>query len=237
MPTTVYTSLTRQSGLVREMQVIANNIANMSTRGYRQQGVVFSEFVQDTGDDPSLSMAEANSLNTAFLAGQLTETRAPFDFAIEGDGFFLVETQRGERLTRAGSFQPNDLGELVSPEGFRLLDIGRAPILITGDAAEIFVAPDGTISNARQPIAQIGVFVPTQPETLKREDGVLFDAGEEFEPTVDASLRRGFLEGSNVNPILQVARMIEVQRSYEMGQKFLDREDSRIRDAMKAFTR
>lgn len=237
MQNTIYTNITRQSGLVREMQVIANNIANMSTRGFRQQGVVFSEFVQETGDGPSLSMAEANSHNTAFLPGQLTETRAPFDFAIEGEGFFLVETDRGERLTRAGSFQPNQIGELVSPEGFRLLDSGRAPILITGDASEIFVAPDGTISNANQPIGQIGVFVPTQPEVLKREDGVLFDAGEDFEPGFDATLRRGFLEGSNVNPILQVARMIEVQRSYEMGQKFLDREDSRIRDAMKAFTR
>lgn len=237
MENTIYTSITRQSGLVREMQVIANNIANMSTRGFRQQGVVFSEYVRQTGESAPLSMAKANTHNTAFLQGELTDTGNPFDFAIDGKGFFLVETDRGERLTRAGSFHPNQIGELVSSEGFRLLDIGRTPILITGDPSEIYIAPDGTISNANQPIGQIGIFVPTEPETLRREDGVLFDAGEEFEPSPDGSLRRGFLEGSNVNPILQVTRMIEVQRSYEMGQKFLDREDNRIREAMKAFTR
>lgn len=237
MENTFYSTITRQSGLLQEMQVIANNIANMSTRGFRQQGVVFSEFVRKTGDGPSLSMAIANTNSTAFAGGELTQTNNPFDFAIEGVGFFLVETEQGVRLTRAGSFQPTAQGELLSPEGFRLLDVAESPVRISGDVSEIFVAPDGTISNARQPLTKIGLVVPTNTEALQREDGVLFNAGQAFEPTEDATLRRGILEGSNVDPILQIARMIEVQRGYEMGQKFLDREDARIRDAMKSFTR
>lgn len=236
MKNTIYTTVTRQSGLAQEMQVIANNIANMSTRGYRQQGVVFSEFVQRTGESQSLSMAKANTNSTAFAGGEITETGNPFDFAIEGEGFFVVDTPKGMRLTRAGSFQHDPQGELISPEGFRLLDIAQSPVRITGDPSELFVAPDGTISNANQPLTRIGLVFPTDMQALKREGGVLFDAGNSFEPSESASLRRGFLEGSNVNPILQMARMIEVQRGYEMGQKLLDREDARIREAIKTFT-
>lgn len=237
MKNAVYTTLTRQSGLMREMQVIANNIANMSTKGFRQQGVVFSEFVRETGDAPSLSMAEANTVNTSLLRGDLTETGNALDLGIEGEGFFLIDTEQGLRLTRAGSFSLSDAGEVVTPQGDRVLDVSQAPILLPGGMEGVSIAPDGTISRDGQVVSQVGLFRPVDDTGLKREDGVMFDAPEGIEPEPDGRMRQGFVEGSNVDPILQIARMIEVQRSYEMGQKFLEREDNRVRDAMQSLTR
>ncbi|MEP3511095.1 MAG: flagellar hook-basal body complex protein, partial [Lentilitoribacter sp.] len=117
MENTGYTTLTRQSGLLREMRVVANNIANAATSGFRQEGVIFSEYVQPVENSESLSMGQADARQTSFAQGTLTQTGGQFDFAIEGDGFFLVETPLGERLTRAGAFSPNAEGDLVTFDG------------------------------------------------------------------------------------------------------------------------
>jgi len=229
-----YTALTRQSGLMREMTQVANNIANMSTTGFRREGVLFAEFVQDTGPGaPSLSMATANVRNTSFLQGALEQTAAPLDLAIEGPGFFLVETSRGERLTRAGNFTRSDVGDVVTPDGFRLLDAGGAPVFIPGDAADISIGPDGTLTADGQPLAQIGLWATADPRSMQRESGVLFRSDDGFVPVDEGRMLQGFLEGSNVDPISEVARMIEVQRNYELGQSFLEREDERIRSVLR----
>ena len=104
MESTGYTTLTRQLGLQREMQVVANNIANSSTTGFRAEGVIFSEYVKALEGAPSLSMGQGNVNRTSFEQGGLTQTNGTFDFAIEGDGYFVVQTPMGERLTRVFSF-------------------------------------------------------------------------------------------------------------------------------------
>ena len=118
-----------------------------------------------------------------------------------------------------------------------MLDAGGAPIFVPPDAGDISIASDGTISAGGRLLGQIGVVVPTDPLLLIREDGVMFKSEAGAEPTQSANVLQGFLEGANVNPISQIARMIEVQRAYEMGQSFLDAENERIRSAMKTFTR
>lgn len=231
-----YITLSRQSGLLNEMRLVANNIANSATTGFRQEGLVFSEYIKSSPSQPSLSMSRAQVRNTSYEQGTLTQTKGDFDFAIEGEGFFLVETQSGERLTRAGSFSPNAEGDLVTPEGYRVLDAGRAPVFIP-PGMQIGVASDGTISTDGQPVGQIGIFTPVDPLDLQREDGVLFRSDQGVAPTDQAKVVQGFLESSNVDPILQFARMIEVQRAYEMGQSFLEAEDERIRSAVKSLIR
>ncbi|NVK17037.1 MAG: flagellar hook-basal body complex protein [Rhodobacteraceae bacterium] len=228
-----YATLSRQSGLMREMRVIANNIANSATTGYRQEGLIFSEFVQSAPGQESLSMSRANIFNTSMEQGQLTKTGGTFDFAVEGDGFFMVETPQGERLTRSGAFSPNSAGDLVTMDGYRVLDAGRAPVFVPPDAGKIEVGADGSISANGRLLGQLGLFKPVENRTLVREDGVMFRVEGEIEETLDASVLQGFLEGSNVNAISEVTRMIEVQRAYEMGQSFLESEDERIRNAIK----
>lgn len=237
MDTTGYTSLTRQSGLLREMQVVANNIANASTPGFRREGVVFSEYVHAGGDADSVSMAAARARYADLSVASMTQTGGDFDFAIEGEGFFLIETPQGEQLTRAGSFTPNDQGDLVTSDGFRLLDAGGAPVFVPPDARHVGLSADGTLSADGRPVALIGAWRPVDATSLQHQAGTRF-AADEVEPVLEGvTLRQGFLEGSNVDPIAEVARMIEVSRAYEQGQSFLEREDERIRSVVRTLGR
>ncbi|WP_271950829.1 flagellar hook-basal body complex protein [Ruegeria faecimaris] len=234
---TSYTTLSRQSGLMNEMRLVANNIANANTTGYRQQGLVFSEFVKASPGNPSLSMARAEARNTSLQQGVLTETGGQFDFAIEGDGFFMIETPSGNRLTRAGAFSPSAEGDLVTMDGYRVLDSNGAPVFIPPDAASIDVGSDGTLSIEGQVLGQIGVYRVADPTSLVREGSTQFRSDAAIEPVEEPVIVHRFLEGSNVNAIEQVTRMIEIQRAYELGQSFLETEDERVRGALKALMR
>ena len=238
MENATYASLTRQSGLMSELRSIANNIANASTTGYRAEGIVFSEHVAGLGQEhASLSMPLAHGRDTSFEQGSLSQTGGRYDLAIEGNGFFLIQTPDGERLSRNGHFTPNENGDLVTADGYPVLDAGGAPVFIPQGIAGISVAADGTISADGQPIGQIGLYVPADPNGLVREDGIRFRAEGGIEPAPLSRLVQGFLEDSNVNPILEISRMIEVQRAYELGQSFLDLEDERIRNMIREIHR
>ena len=229
-----YVGLNRQSGLLKEMQVVANNIANLSTTGFRREGVVFTEFVRRAGNDaPSVSFANANGRLTDPRQGALTATGGRFDFAIEGEGFFLLDTPDGPRLTRAGAFALSPEGVLVSNDGFPLLDAGESPVFVPPGAADVTLAADGTLSADGQPLALIGAFLPADAGALTREPGTLFRAEGGIAPAGPVRMMQGYLESSNVSPVREMARMIEVQRAYELGQNFLDREDGRIRSVLR----
>lgn len=238
MDNATYATLTRQSGLMQELQIVANNIANAATTGFRTEGAIFSEYVSSLGPDhPSLSMATARVASTLGVQGVLQETGAPFDLAIEGDGFFLIQTPDGQRLTRAGHFSPNENGDLVTADGYPVLDAGGAPVLVPIGVGPVSIGMDGTVSAAGQLVAQVGLVVPINQDKVIREGSTLFVAADGFDPLDNPRVLQGFLEASNVNPTQQIARMIEVQRAYELGQSFLDKEDERIRAVMQALGR
>lgn len=229
-----YVTLTRQSGLRKELQVTANNIANMSTTGYRAEGVIFAEMLKASETEGgSISMTDARVRYTNLLEGSMAPTKGTFDLGIQGDGFFQVETPNGVRLTRNGAFSKNDQNELVTFDGYRVLDAGGAPIFIPIDRLGIKISPDGTLSSEEGPISVIGIVTVEDKDTLLREDGVFFRADDGVVPAFNARVRQGFLESSNVDPVMQITRMIEVQRAYELGQKFLDKEDERIRGVIR----
>jgi flagellar basal-body rod protein FlgF len=237
MDATAYTTLGRQSGLMREMQVVANNIANISTTGFRREGVVFAEHIKRLEDAPSLSMARASGRQIDLSQAGMTETGSMWDFAIQGSGFFLIETPQGQQLTRAGSFSPNAEGELVTPDGYRLLDEGGAPVFVPPDARTTTLARDGTLSADGVPIARVGLWQPSDPNALQHQAGTLYSASSGVEPVEEAALFQGFVEDSNVNPVSEIARMIEVQRAYEMGQRLLERDDERVRSVIQTLGR
>ena len=229
-----YTALTRQVGLLREMSSVAQNIANMSTTGYRREGVVFSEFVHDLGpDDPSLSTAAGRVRAPDLSVGAMQLTGGEFDLAIDGEGFFLIATPEGDRLTRAGSFTRDAAGNLATPDGYALLDAGGAPVFAPPDAQKIAIAPDGTLSADGTPLAQIGLWQPADPNQMSRTSGVRFAVEGGVNPVDGGMIRQGYLEGSNVNPVTEITRMIEVQRAYELGQGLLERDDERIRAVLR----
>ena len=238
MDNAIYASLTRQSGLMAEMRTVANNIANANTTGFRREGVIFAEHLTalDRHGD-TLSMAHARGRMLDLNQGVLTQTNNNLDLAIEGDGFFLVEAPEGLRLTRAGAFMPSAEGELLTADGHRLLDEGQAPIILPAGASSVAVGADGTLSSNGLPFGRIGLFNAPEGVNLTHEGGTAFSIEGDPEPVEEARIRQGFLEESNVDPVFEITRMIEVQRAYELGQSFLDREDQRIRGAITAMTR
>lgn len=234
MDNAAYTTLTRQSGLLAEMQVVAHNIANMATTGYRAEGVIFAEHVRALeGEADSLSMAHASGRAISTLQGAFDRTGAPFHMAIEGEGFFLVETPDGQALSRAGNFLRSDTGDLVTPDGHRLLDAGGAAVFVPPDSADVTLARDGTLSADGQPLTRVGLWRPVDPTDLNRQAGALFVTRSGVEPMDEGVILQGQIERSNVEPVTQIARMIEVQRAYELGQSFLDAEDQRVRDFLR----
>ena len=231
MDNAVYAGLTRQAGLMREMQIIANNLANQSTSGFRREGVIFSEHVRALGPQGSLSQASASARQVDLSPGELTQTGAPHDLAIRGDGFFLIEGPGGQMLTRAGHFAPDAEGMLATPLGYRLLDEAGGPIVVPQGADRVQIARDGMLSVDGNVTARIGTWGPTDPLGLVHRSDTFFTA-DGYAPVESHEIMQGYLEDANVQPMLELARMIEVQRSYELGQDLIDREDQRIRSVV-----
>lgn len=234
MNNTAYVALSRQSALQKELTSVANNIANSDTTGFRRETQIFSEFVQRLGiDQPSLSQTNAAGRFIDFRPGALEETGGSLDVALENEGFFVVDTPNGRRLTRAGSFVSNPEGILTNVSGFPVLSDGGAPISVPRDADTINVTQDGTILADNAPIGKILV-VQVDATNLAREGGNLFRADAELAPAEAPRIRQGFLEKSNVNPVLEISRLIEVQRAYELNQQILRDEDDRISRTIEA---
>jgi flagellar basal-body rod protein FlgF len=231
-----YVTLSRQSGLLSQMDAIANNIANASTTWFKREGTVFSEYVSRTGDGPSLSMGFGNTRAVDLQQAGFSATGGSLDFAIEGDGFFMVQTPKGQMLTRAGNFTPGPDGTLQTVDGNQVLDGSGSAIFIPPDAKTIGLAQDGTLSADGAPLAKIGLWAPSDPTSLIHEAGTLFSANG-YQPVEGAKILQGQLEDSNVDPVTEVANMISVQRAYELGQSFLDREDDRARNVIQTLGR
>ena len=224
-----YTTLTRQSGLMREMEIVAHNIANISTTGFRREGLIFSEHVSRLDGEPSLSMASGNTRLIDLSQAGLSQSGGTYDLAIQGNGFFQVLTPDGERLTRAGAFTPSAEGTLVTPDGYTLLDAGGAAVAVPPGAKSVSIGQDGTMSADGVAVARVGLWQPTDPLSLRHVAGTLFAADAGVEPAEGGIMLQGMLEDSNVEPVTEIARMITVQRAYELGQSLLDREDARVR--------
>lgn len=240
-----YINVARQSGLLKELNTIANNMANISTTGYRREGAVFSEFInaQDKGVHPdsphalqdSTSIGHLGAHYTDFSTGAMSMTGGSLDVAIDGEGFFSVETPGGQMLTRAGSFLTDKNGVLMTPTGYPVLDDAGSKIQIPAGAGAVTIGGDGTISADGNPIGKLGILTADDTQ-LSRLGENLWRAEGGGVAVENPRVQQGFLEGSNVNPIHEIARMIEVQRSYEAGQKLLDIEDDRVAKTITAIS-
>lgn len=223
-----YVGLSRSAGLSRELTTIANNIANISTNGFRREGAVFAEHIKALENgDPSLSIATMTRRFVDLSQGDVTTTNNELDFAIDGEGFFVVETPDGQRLTRDGAFSLNAESELVTSSGARVLDDSGGAIAIPPGSGAINAGDDGTIFAGGQAVGRISV-VTADPAFLTRAGDNLFHAENGFAAAENPRVRQNALEGSNVNPVTELARLIEVQRTYESSRNLMQQENDRI---------
>lgn len=228
MDNATYITLSRQSGLLDQLDVIATNVSNADTTGYRREATVFSEYVKAVGGgSDSISMSAMRTRFADTTQGVLQATGGELDVGLEGDGYFMVDTPNGLRLTRAGSFTTDVNGALISLDGDFVLDEGGGQIFIPPDAGRVLIAPDGTISTDEQQIGRLGIVTVSDPASLRHAGGVLLIADEAPIAADNARAVQGFLESSNVDPLREITKLIEVQRSYELGQTLIDRENER----------
>ena len=223
-------NLSRQIALRRQMDVVANNMANINTTGFKAQEILFEEWVspvardQDfTGADQKLSFTEDWATMTDMAPGALAQTGSPLDVGLEGDGFFVVETPVGERWTRSGAFQLNTDGLLVDLSGNPVMGEGGQ---ITFDATEteFEIAADGTIMTPAGSKGKLRIVEFDDPRVLTREGENLYSGGEPL-ANVETRAVQGFIERSNVSGVTEMAEMIRVNRAYQTLASIMERED------------
>jgi flagellar basal-body rod protein FlgF len=245
-----YIGLSLQVALRRQMDVVANNVANMSTTGFKGEKVIFLEHLvgQMSGktDLPGrMSMVSDYGTYRDMRAGPITQTGNPLDLALQGPGYLAVQTPQGLRYTRGGAFQVTSEGVLVDQNGRTVADEGGGEIRIPDRTTKVAIGPDGSVTvavegqgGALQVVGRIGVYKFDRPNFLTAEAGGLFNANQE--PAIadtETHIQQGMLEQSNVNPVLEMSNMIEVQRTYQSVQKMLDAEHDRQKDTIEKLSK
>jgi len=230
--------LSRQMAMSREMAVIANNIANMNTPSYKAENMLFDKYMMPaTGTDGSatrpLAFVTDYGQHRDMSDGVLTTTGNPLDVALSGEGFFKVQTQDGEqRYTRDGHFQLDGAGQLVTSTGDTVLTKAGSPLTFTAQEGQITIARDGTISTENGQRGKLAIVKFEKPEELKKTGDNLYSTDQDEMPVEKAHVIQGAIEGSNVNPVLEMTHMIEVMRSYQGAQKLVDTTDEMRRKAI-----
>jgi flagellar basal-body rod protein FlgF len=193
-----YIALSRQMVLRREMDVIANNMANLNTPAYKGQSMLFVEYLETTDSGEKMSFVQDLALVRNLTEGQMTSTGNNLDLAIAGDAYFEVETPVGPRYTRNGVFQLNADGELVTSSGQRVLGEGGTPIALPPNSADVTVTRDGTVSTDQGPAGRLRlVRFEDQQAMVKLADG-LYDAdGQDPLPPEGAEVDEGSNASSN----------------------------------------
>ena len=217
MQSGIYVALSSQMALGKRLTTIADNVANASTVGFRATGVKFEDVVSGLGDK-SVAFASAGNTYLSTQTGSMRETGNPFDFAIRGDAWFAFESPQGPVMTRDGRFTMLETGDLVTLEGYPVLDAGGAPIQLDAQGGPPEAGADGTLRQDGRLMAAIGLynFQPGLDFTRYGNSGVVpFGMPEPVVDRIDAGVAQGFVEDSNVNPVLEITRLIQVQRAFE----------------------
>jgi flagellar basal-body rod protein FlgF len=225
-------ALSRMSAMSRQMDIIANNIANANTPGFKTERVRFEEYLQGETDAERSYVLDAGTLRDLTVGG-VELTGNPLDVAINGEGYFTIQGPAGDRFSRDGHFRLDDTGTIVTSDGYPLLDAAGSPIVVTGKG-EISITPDGTVSENNTVVGQIGVVRFDGEQEMKRDVGGLYTTTEAPTPVDVPHLVQGGLEESNVQPIVEMSQMIELLRGFQASQRLIQENHDLQRKAFEA---
>ncbi len=246
MENTLLIGLSRQVTLERQMDVVANNIANVNTTGFKADRSVFEEYLMPVarednfvGRDRRLSYVQDRATFHDFSGGPSEQTKNPLDVAIDGGGFLVVQTPAGERYTRDGGLQINNQGQLVNAAGNQVLGTS-GPIVFQPTDHDISIAADGNVTvvegtgRVDSVRGKLRLVSFAQAQQLLKEGSNLYSAGEGGAPQADTTsrVRQGYIEKSNVNSVSEMSRMIEVSRTYTQISALLQQQSDLHRTAI-----
>lgn len=239
-----YILISRLALQERSTQALAHNLANADTPGFRAMRPVFGQVmvgVRGAGGlpgDSSMSFPQDRATWRDMSQGSLQTTGNKLDVAIDGEGFFVVETPKGERYTRAGRFSIGANGRLVDQEGNAVLDSRNRPIAFSAQDTQIEITKTGVVQSENGPIATLQLARFQNPQNLMAEGNRLFDAKNEAPIPVDnPKVVQGALEGSNISPVLELTRMTAEMREFQYASMFTEREGERISNAVERMMR
>lgn len=221
----IYVTLARQTALFREMDMTANNLANTNTTAFNAEHVVFDTYLtHDKNQGVRNNLEFANDIHgyRDLEGGALSVTGNDLDVAIKGDGYFTIETPAGLRYTRAGHFERDAGGVLVTQEGYPVLDAQGQQIIFPDTANSIQIGAAGNIKVNGEDFSSLGLVQFDNPQLLQRLDNKLFKSEVPGQPVTDAVVAQGVLEGSNVKPISELTSMIDISRAVTDTAKFIE---------------
>ena len=223
-------SLSRQIALQRQMDVVANNMANINTTGFKAESMLFQDYLMPvardnelTGADQDLHYTEDWSTIHDMSTGSIEQTGNPLDVALSGEGFLTVQTAAGPRYSRNGSLQIDTTGTLVDLAGNPVLGTS-GPIKFDSADTNIAIAPDGTIATSQGTKGKLAVVEFPDPQVLARE-GNNYYSGPAGNPATKTSVVQGSIERSNVSGVSTMADMIRVERAYQTLANIMQRQD------------
>ncbi|WP_069998890.1 flagellar basal-body rod protein FlgF [Cellulosilyticum sp. I15G10I2] len=240
----LYTAATGMNVQTKKMDIISNDLANVNTTGYKKDTTIIASFPQvlasriddmqnhipNNGTIGNMSLgAKVDEVYTNFIQGSVIKTDGMVDVAIQGEGFFAVQTPGGVLYTRDGNFSINQEGQVVTKEGYYLLSQGGTPLELGQDfllnGGTVTIKESGELYRGSELVDTIALVRFDDPKTLTKVNDNLYEAGAPGVP-FQGSIIQGFLEASNVNPVIAMVDMITVSRAYEANQKVIQTHDA-----------
>ncbi|MCK0207919.1 flagellar basal-body rod protein FlgF [Starkeya koreensis] len=233
--TAPYVAISAQMAADRRMATIANNIANMNTPGYRAENIRFETILSGSGAAQAGYASEGESY-TSLAAGPAIYTGNPLDVAPQGEAWFGVKGPGGTAYTRDGRLHMGPAGELLTVEGYPVLDAGGTALLVDPSAGEVRIGADGAITQGSSRVGTLGLFTMPGGAKFTRHGGSLVTPDRAAQPVQDfnrTGVRQGYIEGANVDSVMEMTRLIAVQRTFEMAAQAVQQNEDSTSEAIR----
>ncbi|HET6378323.1 MAG TPA: flagellar basal-body rod protein FlgF [Methylocella sp.] len=235
MQSSFYVTLSAQAAIDRRLATLAANVANQSTPGYRAEQVDFKTVLSRSGNTQVAYVAPGETYISR-RPGVPYKTGDPLDVALQGDCWLALRTPSGVVYTRDGRMRMAQSGDLQSVNGYPVLDAGSSPVTLDPNAGPVTIAPDGMISQGGRQMGAIGLFRIDESATLRRFDNSSVISSKPATPVLDFtrnSVTQGYVEGANVNPVLEIEKLISLSRTFESISAAIEISESSLKDAIR----
>jgi flagellar basal-body rod protein FlgF len=235
MSSSLYVSLSAQVALERRLNTVAHNIANMNTAGFRTEEVKFETLLSRAAKE-DVAFSSAGETFISRRTGPVTHTGNPLDVAVDGDGWLAIATPSGTAYTRDGRLRLTEAGELQSAAGYPVLDPGGSAILLDPAGGEVRISSDGMITQGTLQVAAIGLFLLPEDADLTRFENSAVIPSEPAVPVEDltaSGVRQGYVEGANVNPVMEMTKLIILQRTFESAAAAIQETEAAEQEAIR----
>lgn len=242
MDNTSYVALSRQTVLERQMEIVANNVANVNTTAFKGEDSLFSEFLVPVQTEDRIfrdKLSFVRDLGTVrnMDEGPLQATSNPLDVALHGDGFFVVESPQGPQYTRAGHFRLDQDGQMVTNDGIPVMSADNQPFFFAPNESRISIGKDGTVSTENGDIGKLKVVQFEDQQALRKVASGRFTTDQQPTDVPRPDVQQGSLERSNVEPVVEMTKLIAIHRAYQGVTKMIEMENARQRKAVNTLSK